>query len=403
MDLSGGGGRFGPQGFYRQVAGRLSRGVKLYLGPGRKGPRYADYPGPGRKPLRPPTAAVYAGAGASHSWLWFADFLENFGFSKAVFVDENDVAEGALDRADAFLVSGGETFAMARGLGRAGKEAVEKLLGRGGLYWGACAGACMMMRSTTEPLGLFDLARVKIANLADTLPEPVTPSLKYSTPYGCSHVFHPVRDEVLLSLHGAPPVYGRGKLAAPLFGGPPMEPSEDVRALAVYSGFTSRTRYLASPEAARDILVSKVAVCAKRIGPGLLLLSGPHLEHPDYPAANALVADALYFSLPAEPPPEPKTSARPPDKKALKDFKREASNIRIAAEGLCRHADLHWKVGRKYYEPEKAAAYAAALWDRLLSLEKEPRPAGDPDLLLRAVETSRRTTEAVRELKALAD
>ena len=395
---------------YRRVNARLAAGRAAHLSQGPEGAAYSDEARPGSRSLRPPVAAVYAGAGASHSWLWFADLLEDFGCTRAFFVDEEDVAAGALSAADAFLVSGGETFALARGLGLAGREAVVSLLARGGLYWGACAGACMMMRSTREPLGLFDLVRVKIANLVEDLPPQARPSVKFSSPYGCAHVFHPVRNEVRLALPGR-------EITAPLFGGPPMEPSGDVEPLARYAGFTERTEFLAHPDVAERTLLGKVAVCRKAGGPGLLVLSGPHLEHPGFPEANALVADALFSGLPELPPPAPRPGPFAHDPAALTDFKREVSNIRITARGLCAHADAHWKVGRKYYEPEKAAVYAEAMWKRVLKLEKEKKSTGctgctdgrdpgrcvEPGPLRRAVESARKATEAIRDLKQRTD
>ena len=49
------------------------------------------------------------------------------------------------------------------------------------------------------------------------------------TPYGCSYLFHPVREAVELTADGLPPFAGTGSFSAPLFGGPGMIPGRRLR------------------------------------------------------------------------------------------------------------------------------------------------------------------------------
>ncbi len=392
---------------YREINERLMNGELVYLDKEKASHNdspYLFHENPGVIPLHTPKLAVYVGSGASHSWLWFVEILENMGFEDIVFLDEEDMPKGVNDR-DAFLVSGGETFALAHGLGEKGRDAIIRLLKRGGLYLGSCAGACMMMRSTSEPLGLFDLVNIQIANIVDELPEQIKPSNKFSTPYGCAFVFHPVREEVVLKSAGISPMYLNGSFTAPLYGGPPMEESDEVISLAEYSGFTSKTDYLTTPQKAEETLIGKTAVCMKKIENGHIILSGPHLEHPRFPQANAMVADAIFYSLSSsyERSMENEESHRL-NKAMLTELKREISNIRIVAFALER-TSISWLIGRKYYEPEKIRTYVEALWKRILILErsKDIGLSADSALLESAVSHSKESTGIIRKLKILVD
>ncbi len=355
--------------------------------------------------LHNPRIAVYVGSGASHSWLWFVDILESMNFHDIIFLSEHDISSGLKDR-DALLVSGGETFALAHGLGEKGRDAIVSMLKRGGLYLGSCAGACMMMGSSTEPLGLFDLVNIKIANIVDELPEQKKKSNKFSTPYGCAFVYHPVREEVVLESYGNAPLFINGNFIAPLYGGPPMEESDEVIALARYNGFTEKTDYLTTPEKAHETLTGKIAVCMKHYENGHIILSGPHLEHPSFPDANAIIADAIYYSLAAnyDCSIDFKETVSI-DKKMLKELKRQTSNLRIVALGL-EHASISWLIGRKYYEPEKIRTYVESLWKRILILEKSGEDYGvtaDLFFLESAVNNSVKALEIIKNLKHAMD
>jgi len=73
-----------------------------------------------------PDIGIYVGAGTSHSWTWFADIFERNGIYSVRFLDEDDFTEDCLDHIDVLLVSGGDTFAIAEGLGRSGAEQLEQ-------------------------------------------------------------------------------------------------------------------------------------------------------------------------------------------------------------------------------------------------------------------------------------
>lgn len=388
---------------YRGINRALGAGERIYLDTSTEcsGDRYSTLKQDSTRLLHTPGLAVYVGAGASHSWLWFVDMLENLGFSDIIFLSEENIVPDLEDR-DALLVSGGETFALAHGLGDKGKRAINSLLKRGGLYFGSCAGACMMMRSTTEPLGLFDIVNIKIANIVDELPEQIKPSNKFSSPYGCAFVFHPVREEVVLESAGNAPLYLKGPFVAPLYGGPPMEESHEVTILAKYHSFNEKTDYLAAPEKAEEILLGKTAICMKRHEEGHIILSGPHLEHPSFHEANSMIADSIFYSLAkGHNGDKRRESACALNINLLRDIKREISNLRITALGL-EHSAISWLIGRKYYEPEKIRTYAEALWQRILLLEKEyseNKFTADIALLESSLENSRKALESIRLLK----
>jgi hypothetical protein len=79
-----------------------------------------------------PRVAVFAGAGASHSWMWFADLLEQMGLFDTSFIDERSILKGGLAGFDMLLVGGGDTYAMAESLGPAGAREMESFVRDGG-------------------------------------------------------------------------------------------------------------------------------------------------------------------------------------------------------------------------------------------------------------------------------
>jgi hypothetical protein len=152
-----------------------------------------------RKHYPYPAIGIYNGHGASHSWLWFVEILDSMGFWDIHFINDRDITGGALDPLNVLLISGGDTFAIAEALGNVGAEQLKSFLERGGLYIGSCAGAYLPLNSSLSPLNLFNLASVKISNLTKNLPEPLALPEKFCTAYGCSYVFHPVREAVTIS------------------------------------------------------------------------------------------------------------------------------------------------------------------------------------------------------------
>jgi len=317
---------------------------------------------------------IYTGAGTSHSWLWFVDVLERMGLDNLVCIDEGDLKKGdELKKVNALLISGGDTFAIADGLGREGAKSIEQFISEGGVYFGSCAGAYLPLKSSKYPLNLLNLAGVKISNLSKGRPSSLTQSEKFCTPYGCHYVFHPVRDEVKIRFTN---VYSSGvkeEISAPLYGGPCMEPSEDVTPIAFYHGFTEKTLFLVDENLAEETVLGKTAVCSKAVGRGTVYLSGPHLEHPFYPEANELLLEMLcegfkeveaYSGADQEIESGVRVS-----RELLKELRRELSNSRIIALALERES-MSWLIGNKVYEPEKFRVFIEALWSRLGLFEK---------------------------------
>jgi len=79
-----------------------------------------------------PKIGIYTGTGTSHSWLWFVDIFERFGFYDLVFLNESDIHEIGLNGLDVLVMSGGDTFAVAEGLGKKGAEKLEDFIVNGG-------------------------------------------------------------------------------------------------------------------------------------------------------------------------------------------------------------------------------------------------------------------------------
>lgn len=323
-----------------------------------------------------PRLAVYMGGGSSHSWLWFAELFERLGLYDLAFVDHVDVARGALQGCHALAVSGGDTFGMAEALGASGARALEKFIRKGGLYVGSCAGAYLFLNSSKKPLDLFNWVAAKITNLASQLPQARDLPEKFCTPYGCSYVFHPVREAVGLVSSGREPWSKAGEFQAPLYGGPAMIASNEKQVLARYGSFTPKTKFLVEHQLAADTLISNAAVLRAKLGKGTCYLFGPHLEHPHYAKANQQLAEAMYWDLPSgveqnQPAPAAQQLSAADRRSWLGDLKREVSNVRIVALGLESHP-ARWLIGRKIYEPAKLRVFAEAVWEGLRKLERMP-------------------------------
>lgn len=316
-----------------------------------------------------PAVGIYCGAGASHSWLWFVDILEAMGFWNITFITDEDIKGDGLSRCDAVLVSGGDTFAIAEALGEAGARALTSFVTGGGIYVGSCAGAYLPLNSSLPPLNLFNFVPARISNLTRNLPTPDVLPEKFCTPYGCRYVFHPVREEVTISIRNFPcRLERRAEVTAPLYGGPAFLPSEEVQTLAWYSGFTPHTLYLTDAQLAHDTLMGKGALIAQSVGRGTMYLAGPHLEHPRYPEANTLIAELLYLSGSrcenAAPRRAEGESCSPGTRNRLvRNIRSELSNSRIVALALER-TSLQWRIGRKLYEPEKIRVFLETMWSR---------------------------------------
>jgi hypothetical protein len=313
-----------------------------------------------------PDVGVYVGAGTSHSWTWFADIFERNGIYSVRFLDEDDFTEDCLDYIDVLLVSGGDTFAIAEGLGRSGSEKLENFIAAGGVYIGSCAGAYLPLKSSLSPLNQFNFITSRITNLTRNLPAPRKMAEKFCTEYGCQYIFHPVREAVMVKIVDGFLCAG-DEISVPLYGGPAMTASDDIDVLGVYSGFTRETEYLVDEELAKETLIGKVAIARKHFGSGAFYLFGPHFEHPHYTAANRIVLEAIRAgrikqksSLTIH-----ESSAGPRcDRKQFQKLRSEISNARIVAHALER-MPCQWLIGKKVYDPDKIRVFLEAIWTRI--------------------------------------
>jgi len=349
---------------------------------------------------------IYTGSGASHSWLWFVEILDRMGFYHVHFVDEKDILSNGLEAINVLLMSGGDTFAMAEGLGKEGSDKLRRFIEGGGLYIGTCAGAYLPLRSSMDFLNQFNFINVKISNISRRLSETERCSFqKYAcSSYGCDFVFHVVREDVLLEMVNGYQKDGKKEIIAPLFGGPSMLPSEDIEPIATYKGFTKKTKFLVEEGLAERTLIGNIAVAKKSMGKGHLYIFGPHFEHPDYPWCNLFLAELIRKNQNGRPHTNQKDFSGNPIKgealrELLKDLKRELSNARIIASGMSDFS-VSWLIGNKYYEPEKMSVFINTVWNKLKDLESVPGLEVDRTLLLRCVEISKEITKEIRTIKS---
>lgn len=358
----------------------------------------------GDRSLVYPRIGIYAGMGTSHSWLWFVDIFDRMGFYDLTFLNEQDIQGDGLKGIQALAMSGGDTFAIAEGLGQAGAQQIDAFIQSGGLYMGSCAGAYLPLNSSKPFLNAFNFVPVKITNLTRTLPEPIRMKEKFCTSYGCSFIFHPVRESITVETNGFAPFGKAKRLQAPLYGGPPMTASDRSTVLATYTGFTDKTLFLVDPDLATKTLLGKAAVIREEMGKGHLHLYGPHFEHPRFHEANELLVRAMYWDTNAKP-----EGAAPImesilsiDGKASCDFVRavkcHVSNARIVAAGL-EMRPVQWTLGNKLYDPAKIRVFLDAIWSRLRALERGdrvfPKSGQDQALISRLAAV----TACLRELK----
>ncbi len=317
---------------------------------------------------------IYVGEGASHSWTWFVDLLEKYAYSRLQFIEEHNF--GKAMQQDLLLVSGGDTFAVAGALGNSGAETLQEFLEQGGLYIGSCAGAYLPLNSSKDPLCHFNFVKARINNLTRDLPPAHRLPLKFSNRYGCSYIFHPVREEVLIRMVEDHPVWQGKEIRVPLYGGPPLHMSEDVQPKAYYCGFTERTTFLADREIAEKVYLGKIAACEKQIGKGRMLLLGPHFEHPWFPEGNEIIhAWIQYYAsqmITSKAGGEGRAGEKiindPASASLLRAFKIVVSNMRIRAQALTRQS-IYWQIGAKIYEPEKIEHFVETIWKRLSRLK----------------------------------
>jgi glutamine amidotransferase-like uncharacterized protein len=328
------------------------------------------------------------------------------GFYHVHCIDEKDILSNALEAMNVLLMSGGDTFAIAEGLGKEGSDKLRSFIEGGGLYIGSCAGAYLPLRSSMDFLNQFNFINAKISNISRRLSEIERSSFqKFAcSSYGCDFVFHVVREDVALQMMNGYQADGEKELVAPLFGGPSILPSEDIEPIAIYKGFTKKTKFFVEEGVAERTLIGNIAVAKKSMGKGQLYIFGPHFEHPDYPRCNLFLAEVIRKNQSGRPHPIHKDVCTNPIKgeglrALLKDLKRELSNSRIMASGMD-DLPIHWLIGNKYYEPEKISVFINTVWNKLKHLESTPDLEMEKESLLRCIDISKRVTREVRTIKS---
>ena len=362
-----------------------------------------------KHPLYSLPIGIYMGSGSSHSWLWFVEILDRMGLYHVDFVDEKAILTNGLEPLQVLLMSGGDTFAIAEGLGAEGSNRLRRFIEGGGLYIGTCAGAYLPLRSSMDYLNQFNFVDVKISNISRRLSEPERHTLQKvaCSSYGCDFVYHVVREDVLLEMLNGYQTDGRKEIVAPLYGGPSMLPSEDIEPIATYKGFTEKTKFLVEEELAERTLIGNIAVAKKSMGKGHLYIFGPHFEHPHYPSCNLFLSEVISkgqngksahiekdFSEDSENQLEGEVL-----KELLRDLKRELSNSRIIASGM-NDFSVGWLIGNKYYEPEKINVFINTVWNKLRNLASMPDLEVDENLMLRCIEISKGIARELRTIKS---
>ncbi|MBC8440135.1 MAG: Type 1 glutamine amidotransferase-like domain-containing protein [Deltaproteobacteria bacterium] len=363
--------------------------------------------------MKYPKIGVYAGSGTSHSWLWFVDLFEKAGFCDLVFLDEFSVQNNDIKDLDVLVVSGGDTFAVAQSLGKAGGQHIKSFVEHGGVYIGSCAGAYLPMKSSQKPLDWFNFVDVKITNLSKLFPNAQVQTCKSCAAYGYDFVFHPVREAVSLKTTSFFDKDKSSVFTAPLYGGPGMKAHDPSWVLAVYEGFTPKTVFFTTREIAEKTLAGNGAVVRVPCKKGCFYLLGPHLEHPKFKQANQFIIDAIISETDMVQDHEiskykmPKFSTKEKlsgkeAKELLLCIKRELSNSRIVA-GSLEFLPVQWLIGQKVYEPQKVRVYLEAMWKRLRFLEKNKVLILEPGLYGRITRAASQITLELRSIKQQID
>ena len=303
---------------------------------------------------------VYAGRGSSHSWTWLADLLETHGAFDARFVGEDSICEVVAEGASLVIVSGGDGFEIASALAPRGFAAVEEYVRAGGSYFGVCAGAYLPLPSRLEPFDKFNLSSTRIRNLTAQGDDVVDESPRTGVRYGSCRIVHPVRGEVELG-------DGHRRFTAPVYGGPVFQEPEEDTALLRYSSFTTRTLFQMDEDSAKGMVLGAPAVVSTRVGDGMMILAGPHLEHPRYPEANQ---EFLKISG----VPVGKGHGIPMTRSDRHDsvVRRSLSDLKVAVLGMERESFL---VGAKVWDAGRMLELASAVEKRSGSLDADTAQA----------------------------
>lgn len=312
---------------------------------------------------RSPRIQVYAGPGASHSWVWLADALEGMGLLNARFVDADGLLHG--ESPDAVAISGGDAFRMADEIGAEGVGRIGRWASGGGLYMGICAGAYLGLASSSSPLRTIGLVRSAVANLAGEPPRNVAMPERYLVPCGKRYVYQAVRGPVQLDVL-------ERSCTAPLLGGPIWRTGGDGQALARYHSWAPGATLLVEEEDARRALEGRVAAIFRPCDRGKAFLLGPHFEHPDHSEGHGFIGSILLEarssdvrSLDPRPSPSP-----------LIGLRRALADARVAYSGL---EGASWTVGSKLWDQERLGLFVGAMWERLGRAEREGIALRVPD------------------------
>ena len=270
------------------------------------------------------------------------------------FLDSKGFSEDLSTAVAHAIISGGDGFRIANALGKHGFAHLKGFIHQGGTYIGICAGAYLPLPSSVEPFNQFNLSSTKIENISrEDLPQDVSP--RVAVRYGSCAVVHPVRGEVELGVEDK-------VLKAPLYGGPVFKEPETDDVLARYRGFTDGTELHLDKGRAESIMIGKPAAVRSRHGKGILLLFGPHLEHPKYPEAN----DA-FVKFPKRPftivrETEPAKGGQGIDDEALA---KSLADLKVAILGL---ENRSFVVGNKLWDGSRFLELVGAIEKRAWTL-----------------------------------
>jgi hypothetical protein len=294
---------------------------------------------------------VYAGTGSSHSWAWLADLFEPKGIINTRFMDSKEFIESLSDRPMAVILSGGDGFAIGSALSGEGFLKLEEYIAGGGIYAGICAGAYLPLPSSLEPFSQFNISTTRIENIDCKISPLEGVSPRVAVKYGRCAIVHPVRGEVDLDHDGS-------GLKAPIYGGPVFKEPQTDRVLLRYGDFTPNTEFQSGERLARDIVLGHPAAIRCSHGDGVLLLFGPHLEHPSYPEANRLFLDLLNMGGSRTPVTDPEPH-RP-------EVARSIADLKVAIVGLENRSFI---VGRKLWDGSRYMELVHAIEKRTWSTD----------------------------------
>lgn len=306
---------------------------------------------------------MWTGKGASYSWAWWADALEDLAWLRASFHhDPSGLVEG-LSRCDLLLLGGGDVGALRSAIDW---DAVEGWVDGGGTLVATCAGAYLLRR----------WVGVGISNTAGAPPKGADARAWSRCDEGIA--LHIVRGPVALRSGGG------ARFTSPLYGGPVFhEPvGREARVEARYDGVTRGAEWLLA-DRPQD-LEGTPAVVARDLGRGRVVLAGPHLEHPDHPAAHLWLAGVLGWE-----PGEVADDVTPPSGSTDpggEDVVRKLASVRRRAASM---SDRSWLSGEKTWNGERLAGFADGVIPRARALAHWGwGPRGDDGGLLTLLEAA---------------